>query len=342
MSDDVVLSRQLPGEAAAAIELVVVDGRAADAVRQYVKSQLSHRSEDNARDALRRIASMVYGRRVAAEAFPWPSISFEFAMRMRKGLYDLTVEGKITPGTANVTLSHLRGIVRTMYAMGLVSQEQLAVAHPKLLKNIPGSRELRGDKISPADEKSLRAAALDLDGYRGPMLNAAIILAIGGGLRREELAEAMLGRLKPGELSIVGKGNKGRKIPLDTGIDQVLDDWKRERARLLPAHEGIFCSPWKPDRPLSAWSFWMLVREAAHAAFGNVEPCDDGCRCLKVVSGPHDFRRTFASRLLEQGLDIREVQKLMGHASTETTARYDKRDLEALYSKRRGMTVIAP
>jgi len=339
VSDDVVLSAQPSGDATA-IELVDAGDVAARVVRQYVESQLSPRSRDNARDALRRIARMVLGPGATAEAFPWPALSYEWAMRLRRGLFDLTTEEKIKPGTANLTLSHLRGVIRTMYGMKIVSNDVLAVAHPGMLKNVPGSRDTRGRMLSPDDEKRLRAAAIELDGYRGPMLDAAIVLAIGGGLRREELAAATVERLRPGQLSIIGKGNKERQVVVDDGMGRVLDGWLRERKRLLPAHDGIFCAPWNPSRPLSAWSFWTLVREAAHGAFGNAEACDDGCRCLEVVTGPHDFRRTFASRLLEQGFDIREVQVLMGHQSPETTARYDKRGVEALYTKRRNVRVI--
>jgi integrase/recombinase XerD len=44
---------------------------------------------------------------------------------------------------------------------------------------------------------------------------------------------------------------------------------------------------------------------------------------------PHDFRRTFASNMIDAGVDIVTVQNLMGHASPVTTARYDMRREEA-------------
>ena len=99
----------------------------------------------------------------------------------------------------------------------------------------------------------------------------------------------------------------------------------------------MFCAPDMPNKELSPWSFWALVRDGAHRAFGDRKKCNKGCRCLKVVTGPHDFRRTFATRLFEAGLDVRTVQVLMGHESPETTVRYDKRDKKSIFEKMRNV-----
>jgi len=327
--------------------IVVAAGAREDAVRavrHYVINQLSRRSQQNALDALKRIARLVLRNpEAAAEDFPWPSINYESAMAIRRLLFDQTVREAITPGTANLTLAHLRGIVRTMFQMGLVKQEQLAVTHPGMLKNLRAERKTRGAVISEDAERKLRSAARAMSGdYRGTMLDSAIVLAIGTGLRREEVANASVDNISEGDLlTVIGKGSKQREAVLDEQVQDVMQEWFGMRNAFAPDHRAIYCSPTQPNSPLTSWSFWSLVRHAAHDAFGGSGACTDGCSCYDVVTGPHDFRRTFATRLLERDWDIREVQVLMGHASPETTALYDKRSHQALLDKRRGTKVIA-
>jgi integrase len=312
------------------------------AMKAYLRSQLSPRSRQNAADALRRLARLMLRTLDADPAqIPWPAIGFEQATTIRAALYEMTSAGAITPGTANLTLSHLRGLIRTMYAMRLVTADQHELVHSGALKSIRGTRQSRGRALSPSEERALREAARGLGGYQGAMLDTAIVLAVGGALRREEVARLTVEGLSPGFLQVVGKGNKEKRMPVDAQMQTVIDAWLEERARLDPSHGGLFVSPQRPDWTLSAWSFWSLVRNASHRAFGDLNPCAKECRCFKIVTGPHDFRRTFATRFLEQHGDIRELQVLMGHASPETTARYDKRAEEELFKKRRNTKIIA-
>ena len=311
------------------------------AVQAYLRSQISPRSQQNAADALKRLTRLLLRDDSAVPAqIRWPAINYELATTIRTVLYEATRTGAITPGTANLTLSHLRGLLRAMYGIGLITSDQLGLVASGAMKSVPGKRVARGRALSPDEEKTLRAAAQALDGYRGAMLDAAIVLAIGAGLRREEVVWLSITGAQPKGLTFIGKGNKERFVPINVDAWNVTEAWIEQRARFDPKHGKLFCSPQRPHEKLSNWSFWALVRTAAHNAFGEQGECVRTCRCNVVLTGPHDFRRTFATRMLEK-FDIRQVQVLMGHESPETTARYDKRDLEALFEKARNTKVIA-
>lgn len=317
-------------------------------IAAYLAGQSASRSRQTALDALRRVSRVIARIRGVAlppdaqfDAIRWCSIEYEQAIAIRAGLAEMSSQGEITPGTANLTLSHLRSLFAVAATMRLITPEQAMLSSPKFLKTIRGKRQMRGRAISAAEERALRSATASLAGYQPELVDTAIVLAIGGGLRREEIADLTMAGVGVGELTVIGKGNKERRPSIDVQMQAAIDLWLAVRAKLTPLHARLFCSPERPDRPLSPWSFWWLVRRTAHLAFGDRKPCANGCRCLDVVTGPHDFRRTFASRLLAQGFDLSEVQKLMDHGSIQTTALYDKREMETLREKRRGARVIA-
>jgi len=106
-------------------------------------------------------------------------------------------------------------------------------------------------------------------------------------------------------LRIIGKGNKERLVPLPQPI---LDDlgrvWRTHHNRrwLFPNRRG--------DAPVNRRVLWRTFAEAA-AAVG-----------IPTRVSPHALRHSYATRLIENGVDTRIVQILLGHASIATTAIY--------------------
>jgi site-specific recombinase XerD len=115
-----------------------------------------------------------------------------------------------------------------------------------------------------------------------------------------------------------GKGRKDRHALLSPQLLALLRAWWREGRRMgvmLPPGSGAggWLFPGRlPVTPMSARQLNRVVHAAAEAA---------GIR--KRVS-PHTLRHSFATHLLEQDIDIRVIQVLMGHAKLDTTALYTR------------------
>ncbi len=144
-------------------------------------------------------------------------------------------------------------------------------------------------------------------------------LAYGCGLRAGEVV-----RLKVGDIDcaqdiirvVQSKGRKDRNVMLPADILEMLRQWWRERPTRQDAGVTKECRwlfpGYKPGRPLTTRQFSRLFHATATAA---------GIR--KPVT-PHSLRHSFATHLLERGVDIRVIQALLGHDKLETTARYTR------------------
>jgi integrase/recombinase XerD len=140
-----------------------------------------------------------------------------------------------------------------------------------------------------------------LEAAPGIKYRAALGVAYGAGLRVSEVAYLKADDIDSKRMLIrieEGKGRKDRNAMLSPQLLELLRLWWREgkrRSVLLP----------------HGW-LHRAVCEAAEAA---------GIR--KRVS-PHTLRHSFATHLLEQDVDIRVIQVLLGHSKLETTALYTK------------------
>jgi site-specific recombinase XerD len=102
-----------------------------------------------------------------------------------------------------------------------------------------------------------------------------------------------------------GKGRKDRNAMLSPRLLGLIEDWRligRPTTWLFPGRDPIL--------PVTARQLYRVVVDTASAV--GID---------KRVS-PHTLRHSFATHLLEQGVDIRVIQVLLGHTKLDTTARY--------------------
>ena len=145
---------------------------------------------------------------------------------------------------------------------------------------------------------------------------AALSVAYGAGLRVAEVtalkvkdidSERMLIRVER------GKGGRYRNALLSPDLLVLLRQWWRAGRQQGVMHRGGWLFPGQHAlKPISTRQLHRIVVEAARAA-----------DIAKRV-GPHTLRHSFATHLLEDGVDIRVIQVLLGHAKLDNTAFYTK------------------
>jgi len=137
---------------------------------------------------------------------------------------------------------------------------------------------------------------------------AAMEIAYAAGLRLSEVLRLKLSDIDSERMILrveQGKGKKDRNVMLSPTLLQTLRTyWKQCRPRvwLFPGHGG--------KRPLHATLLQRAFRQAK-----------DQARITKLVSF-HSLRHSFATQLLESGVNVRTIQALLGHRSLATTQRY--------------------
>ena len=182
----------------------------------------------------------------------------------------------------------------------------------------PGETLPAGRHIPFGEIQALANACFEDETSAGARDSAIIGLLAVCGLRRSELVHLTLDNidLENGEIRILkAKGNKERIVWLRGGALQAMEDWLRVRddlttgAVFVPINKGGN----QQDRPLTTKAVYNLLKKRGKEA---------GVKDF----APHDFRRTMISEMLAKGVDVLTVQKVAGHASSDTTRRYNMRD----------------
>ena len=138
---------------------------------------------------------------------------------------------------------------------------------------------------------------------------AALMTCFGAGLRVSEAVSLKIPHVESSRMLIRvehGKGGKDRYTTLSPGLLEVLRTYYRI---VRPAGEWLFPSC-RPDHHISSGVLQRACSEAWQLAG------------LPKRITPHSLRHAFASCLLDNGVDTRVIQVLLGHSRIDTTARY--------------------
>lgn len=162
---------------------------------------------------------------------------------------------------------------------------------------------------SQAKEVLAQAGLLADEDWIAARDKALFTLLYGCGLRIDEaLSLNMNDKPRDEFLRVVGKGNKERQVPVIPLVAAALETYRKIKPFGLA-----------PDDPLFI---------GAHGKRLNQGVAQRAMRELRVTLGlpenatPHALRHSFATHLLQNGANLREIQELLGHASLSTTQRY--------------------
>ena len=213
------------------------------------------------------------------------------AEELRAFQLDLTKTGT-NPPTMNATVTALRFFFKTTLDQPETTRHLVFVHEPRKLPRV----------LSPEEVLRLLEAAPNAK-YK-----AALSVAYGAGLRAMEVASLKVSDIDSQRMLIrveQGKGRKDRFAMLSPQLLDVLRDWyriARPRIYLFPGQDKI--------GPMTTRQLNRICHMAAELAG------------LPRWVSPHTLRHCFATHLLEQNIDVRVIQVLLGHSKLETTARY--------------------
>ncbi len=207
-------------------------------------------------------------------------------------------------------LSAVRGLYAYLIREGLCLHDPAAGIRPP-----KGPRKL--PKVLDVDRAQQLLDSPVADDFSGCRDHAILELLYSSGLRLSELVGVDIVDidLQQGLVTVLGKGNKQRLLPVGSKAIAAVQRWLVVRDQVKSDDPALFIGV--RGRRMSP----QLVRERVRLA---------GARDLGQHLHPHMLRHSFASHILESSHDLRAVQELLGHADISTTQIYTHLDFQHL------------
>ncbi len=267
--------------------------------------QVERRMSPNTLDAYRRdLAALAEwaaqdGAGVAVEALDSEQLRRFIADEHRRGLAAKSLQRRLSA-------------CRSFYAW-LLKNGRIAVSPAASLRAPKAPRKL--PQVLDADE-AVQLVELPTDAPLGLRDRALLELFYSSGLRLSELCALRWRDLDfaAGTVTVLGKGNKQRSVPVGSHARKALAEWRAETG----AGNDAPVFPGRGGGPISQRAVQVRIKQLAlrQGLYKHVHP--------------HMLRHSFASHILESSGDLRGVQELLGHADIATTQIYTHLDFQHL------------
>ena len=223
----------------------------------------------------------------------------------------------LSPNTQARRLSGLRSFFDYMiFESYRVSNPTDLIEAPKLGRKLPD--------VLGLNEVDLLLEQIDLGHPQGFRNRAMLEMLYGSGIRVSELINLSLSNLffEENLIRVTGKGNKQRLVPMGKFTKKFIlfyiNDSRTQQKIDSVYQDIVFLN--RNGKILTRQMIFTIIKQLALKAD------------IKKKIGPHTFRHSFATHLLENGADLRTIQILMGHENITTTEVYTHLDTQHLRS----------
>jgi integrase len=230
----------------------------------------------------------------------------------RDGLHEAVLSGSLSLSSMNKYMWVVTGVTHRLYLLDVLSEKNHARVCD-ILETVKHTEALAGRYVY-AEEREQVMEYLSQEGTPQSVRNILVLQLLYHGLRRNELLGLKLSDVNETTVIVRGKGNKSRVVPLHLSTQYALKMWLTVRG-----DDGDYLIT-----PITKSGSIQVEKSVSSQALNKTisKICSDAG---VAVFTPHDLRRSFISDLLEAGVDVIAVSKVVGHASVEQTAKYDRR-----------------
>ena len=232
--------------------------------------------------------------------------------------YVSELHSKYTPKSIARKISSLKSMYNYFVSNHILTNNPfLAVTLPKIPKRLP--------KFIYEDEIKTLLESIDTKTTLGLRNRTMFELAYCSGLRVSEVSNLKIQDIvfQKNRILIHGKGSKDRIVPMYEKMKELINDYLIiSRPALLKNFKGDFDEGYLFLNKNGEQITERGIRDTLNRVVSNA------CMTLKIT--PHTFRHSFATHLLNRGMDVRMVQELLGHEKLSTTQVYTKISREHL------------